>query len=317
MSFFPRVGPVSIGSRARQLSERLQADARQINIIYGSELKPRWFPLFYLLKLDGPLAISELAQQIAQTHPAVVRMVNELANEGLVERHPDPADARRSLVSLTQAGKTAAGILSDHTMPDVASAVAEIGRECEHNLWAALAEWEEALKRKSLLKRTLAIRKARTAFEVTILPFEHRHQRAWHDLNEAWISQYFEMEQADYNALLDPQAYILDRGGAILVAEYRGGPVATCALIPMRHPRFDYELAKMAVAPKVQGLGIGDLIGRATLDLARKLGARTLYLESNRRLVPALNLYRKLGFEDVDGIISPYARADVHMALTL
>ena len=315
MSFFPRVGPVAIGSRARLISEQLQYDARQINTIYGSNLKAKWFPLFYLLKLDGPLGVSELAQSIGQSHPAIVRMVNELVKEGLVHRKKDRADGRRSLVTLTPAGEQAASILGDLTIPDVATAVEEISAECTHDLWAALAEWETALARRSLLQRTLAIRKARTASEVTIVPYVSRHQQAWHDLNEEWISQYFEMEPSDYAALLDPQGHILDKGGAILIAEYQGRTVGTCALIAMDHADFDYELAKMAVSPTVQGLGIGFLIGQATLDLARQLGGNSVYLASNKRLAPALSLYRKLGFEDVEGVVSPYARADVHMVV--
>lgn len=317
MDFFERVGPVAIGSRARLLSERLTNDARQLNAIYGSELKAKWFPLLYLLKLDGAIGVSELAGRIGQSHPAVVRMVNELVREGLAMRRPDESDGRRTLVQLTDAGERAGSVLSEGTVPDVQQAVTEIVQECDHDLWAALAEWEAALRRRSLLQRTLDVRKQRTAFELRIVPYLPHHQAAWHALNEEWISRYFTLEQADRNALENPQAYIIDRGGAILIAEYRGSTVGTCALVPMNHAGYDYELAKMAVSPKVQGLGIGYEIGKATLELARRMGGKRIYLESNRKLAPALKLYRKLGFEDVAAEPSPYARCDVAMALSL
>ena len=317
MDFFTRVGPVAIGSRARLISDRLTNDSRQLISISGSDIKAKWFPLLYLLQLDGPLAVSELAESIGQSHPGIVRMVNEMVREGLARRSPDPNDGRRSLVQLTDRGRGVGEILSKGTVPDVAAAVAEIEAECEHDLWAAIAEWESALERRSLLERTLAIRRKRMGFEVSILPYASGHQRAWHDLNEAWISRHFTMEEADYRSLRDPQTYILNKGGAILVAEYRGEIVGTCALIPMTHPLYGFELAKMAVSPKVQGLGIGASLGRATLALARKLGAKRVYLESNRKLGAALRLYRRLGFVDVEGIPSPYARADVKMAVDL
>lgn len=57
------------------------------------------------------------------------------------------------------------------------------------------------------------------------------------------------MEEADYKALDHPKEYILDKGGAILVALYKDEPVGVCALCKMDHPLYDYELAKLACQP--------------------------------------------------------------------
>jgi ribosomal protein S18 acetylase RimI-like enzyme len=73
----------------------------------------------------------------------------------------------------------------------------------------------------------------------------------------------------------------------------------------------------MGVSPKTQGLGIGYLLGRACIEKARALGARRVYLESNTRLKPAINLYHKLGFRKVAGPPSPYERCDIQMELVL
>ena len=99
------------------------------------------------------------------------------------------------------------------------------------------------------------------------------------------------------------------------MAEYDGQLVGTCALIPEGHGVF--ELAKMAVAPSAQGLGIGWALGQAALAKARQLGARRVELLSNSRLLPALALYRKLGFQDLPVPSSPYQRTDVKMGLDL
>lgn len=153
--------------------------------------------------------------------------------------------------------------------------------------------------------------------QISIVPYRSGHRQAWFDLNEAWISKYFVMEPADYKSLRDPEGYILDKGGHILIAERDGEAIGTCGLIKMDHPRFDYELAKMCVSPQAQGLGVGYRICQASLDLARKLGARCVYLETNHQLTPAISLYRKLGFIDVAGLPSPYARCDVQLAVEL
>jgi GNAT superfamily N-acetyltransferase len=80
---------------------------------------------------------------------------------------------------------------------------------------------------------------------------------------------------------------------------------------------YDYELAKMAVSPKAQGLGIGYVLGMAVLEKARRMKAKNVYLESNTKLVPAISLYRKLGFIEVKGNATPYERCNIQMVVDL
>ncbi len=125
------------------------------------------------------------------------------------------------------------------------------------------------------------------------------------------------MEEMDYIALDNPKEYILDKGGAILVALYGNMPLGICALIPIPHLPYDFEMAKMAVSPKAQGKGIGKLLGKAVIAKAKELGAKSVYLESNTKLSPAINLYRKLGFKEIEGIQAAYNRVDIQMVLEL
>ncbi|SNS92412.1 Acetyltransferase (GNAT) family protein [Ekhidna lutea] len=150
---------------------------------------------------------------------------------------------------------------------------------------------------------------------IEIVNYLPKHARAFKELNEAWINQYFEMEESDRNMLDDPQGYIIEKGGAILIATLNDKTVGTCALVKMKEKT--YELAKMAVSPKAQGQKIGWKIGLATIEKARDLGADTIYLETNSVLKPAINLYYKLGFKDTEGYCSPYARCNVQMELKL
>jgi len=125
------------------------------------------------------------------------------------------------------------------------------------------------------------------------------------------------MEESDYKALDNPQSYILNQGGHILVALFDGEPLGVCALIKMNDGEYDFELAKMAVSPKAQGKNIGFLLASAIVDKARSLGAAKIYLESNTILKPAINLYHKLGFKKVAGKPTPYTRCNIQMELVL
>ena len=153
--------------------------------------------------------------------------------------------------------------------------------------------------------------------EITIVNYTSAYQKAFRDLNEEWIAAYFKMEAADYKALDHPQEYIIDNGGKILVALYREQPIAVCALIKMDDPDYGFELAKMAVSPKVQGKRVGWKLAQEAIKTARELGARKLYLESNTVLKPAISLYRKLGFTEVIGRSTPYERCNIQMELIL
>ncbi len=147
---------------------------------------------------------------------------------------------------------------------------------------------------------------------VRIIPYNPSHRKAFKALNESWIQQYFKMEETDIRSLGDPQSYILDKGGAILVALEAKEVIGVCALIPTQDPR-TMELAKMAVTPKARGKKVGYKLGQAVLELAKEKGASTVYLESNTLLTPAIQLYRKLGFKEVTGRPSPYERCNIQM----
>ena len=146
---------------------------------------------------------------------------------------------------------------------------------------------------------------------LTIADFQQRHKQAFRDLNYEWIATYFEIEDFDKKMLEDPTGHILDKGGAILIAELDGEPVGTCALIRMEEGVF--ELAKMAVTPRAQGNQVGYKIGLAVLEKARDLGASTIFLETNSSLKPAISLYHKLGFSETCGKNSAYSRCNIQM----
>ncbi|MFT4664678.1 MAG: N-acetylglutamate synthase-like GNAT family acetyltransferase [Ulvibacter sp.] len=152
---------------------------------------------------------------------------------------------------------------------------------------------------------------------IKIISYTPAYAAAFKAINEEWITKYFKMEDSDYKALDHPQEYILDRGGAILVVLENNEVVGVCALIKMDHPEYDFELAKMGVRPHTQAKGLGYLLGQAIIEKAKELGAKTIYLETNTCLAPAIKLYFKLGFTEVKGVATPYDRCDFQMELKL
>ena len=316
MKFFEKTGKMAIGSRLRLLSSRMTDDAASIFQLYGNDLQPRWFPVYYVLSEGGPLSVTDIAGQIGHSQPSVSQILREMSKQGLIKEKKDAKDGRRTVVSLTAKG-LAMKARMEQQYTDVENAVEQLMAQTQNNLWQAIEEWEYLLNQRSLLQRVSDQRKRRESAKVKIVEYQPKYQQAFRQLNEEWIRKYFKMEEEDYKALDHPKKYILDRGGCILVALYEGKPAGVCALIKMKDPDYQYELAKMAVSPAMQGKNIGGLLGQAIITKARQLGASRLYLESNTKLKPAISLYEKLGFKKVSGRPTPYERCNIQMELDL
>lgn len=314
MDFYQKTGKMALGSRLRRLSEMITEDAAKLYSLYQVELEPRWFPVFYLLAETPRLPVTEIARCIGHSHASVSQIVKEMKKKQLIQETRDEADGRKTLVALTEKGK---GILPHISIQytDVTNAVEELFSQMQYDLWKSMEETEYLLGQKSLLERVRTKKKERESHGVIIKDYTEQYQPDFKRLNVAWIETYFQLEEKDLQTLNNPQTYIINQGGHILVALYQGEVVGTCALLKIDEAT--YELAKMAVGPKAQGKGIGWLLGKASIRKAKDLGASKVFLESNTVLQPAINLYRKLGFQKVTGIPSPYKRSNIQMELSL
>jgi DNA-binding MarR family transcriptional regulator len=86
---------VAIGRLRRRLHEAY--DAQELSMPQVSVLSR--------LEKDGPASIGELAAAERVRQQSVGATLAVLAERGLIERRPDPHDARRVVISLTPAGR--------------------------------------------------------------------------------------------------------------------------------------------------------------------------------------------------------------------
>ena len=89
---------------------------------------------------------------------------------------------------------------------------------------------------------------------IKIVPFESRYAHHFYNLNVEWLKTYFYVEPYDEKVLSNPQEYIIDNDGHIFFVKYNDEIVGTLAFINQEEC---YELSKMAISPKYQGLKIG------------------------------------------------------------
>lgn len=155
--------------------------------------------------------------------------------------------------------------------------------------------------------------------DVIVRDYRSEDADVFRDLNLAWVEEYFSVEPEDRAQLEDPQTHILEKGGAILIAEYDGEPVGTVGLVT-GHGDGILELIKMSARTDVQGKGIGRALMDAAVSKSREMGASKIWLETNTKLAAALALYRKAGFQELSGdeiTPTPYDRCNCQMLLDL
>jgi len=146
--------------------------------------------------------------------------------------------------------------------------------------------------------------------------FKEEYKLDFEALNLQWIKKYFRVEEEDRKILENPKSYVIDRGGQIFFAINDGKAIGTAAMVLVEERIF--ELSKMAVDPKYQGLGIGRRIIDECIKFAKNHKAQEIFLITNDKLLPALELYRSSGFElDENYDDNRYERGNTKMKLSL
>jgi len=105
---------------------------------------------------------------------------------------------------------------------------------------------------------------------------------ALHDPEVDHMSAAYAVAGAAYFVVVDEAGKVLGGGG---IAALEGGAPEVC------------ELRKMYFLPETRGQGMGEVLLRHCLDVARRLGYRTCYLETLTGMDQAIRLYSRLGFK--------------------
>ena len=254
---FSELGLLSLGSRLKRLSDQMMYQVSGIYQHRQVAFEPSWLPVFSLLQDGNPRAITDISQTLGLAHPSVIQITNAMIKKGVAVSQKDPADSRRRLIQLTENGIGMQAELLE-VWGDIRQAVERMMQESGCDLLQNIEAVEKVMTHQSMFHRVERQRQQRETKKsvLQIIPYVNAdHREAFRELNVAWVSRWFTMEAADYEALDHPQEYIINPGGAVLMALLDGEPVGTCALIKVDDTLF--ELSKMCVSEKARGNGVG------------------------------------------------------------
>src|SRR6201996_1395467 len=100
----PDNNPTDTASQLRNAIVRTSRALRQ-EAATETGLSPATTAALATINRSGPLTPSELAELERVKRPTMTRTLAALEREGLIERTPDPADGRSSLVAVNDAGR--------------------------------------------------------------------------------------------------------------------------------------------------------------------------------------------------------------------
>jgi MarR family transcriptional regulator, transcriptional regulator for hemolysin len=114
----PRDQRRMVAVRLVDATRSLRTFADHVASGYGTTLA-QWKTLKHLVASDGRNQV-ELAEALEIQPISLVRLLDRMAAQGLVERRPDPADRRAKLIFITEAGRDLS-----LTMSPIARAIAD------------------------------------------------------------------------------------------------------------------------------------------------------------------------------------------------
>ena len=313
------LGCLSLGSRFKRLSDRLYKDVASIYQEQQIDLHPTYFPLFNLLHLQGPLSVTQAAEMLNVTHPAISKIANKMQSEQLIYKSLDPKDERRTLLALDDK----ALLLLQKIEPILAqmrTSLDSIIDQQAHSILKSLDQFEAAYDEMGFVNPVLnALATSVNPQQVILKNWQNAFKEDFYRLNLAWLTKYFnaQLNDLDKQSLRNPESYYLARGGYIWFAQLEGNIVGCVALA--YHGDGCYEISKMAVDEQFQGFGIGRKMLLAALDKALSLQAKTLYLETSSLRPKAITRDQHMGFKQINhpNGSSNYQRSDIYMELPL
>lgn len=147
-----------------------------------------------------------------------------------------------------------------------------------------------------------------------ILASDPQYRERFIELSLLWIEKYFTLEKEDEDILYRVEEFI-NHGAMVYFAVEEEQAIATCMIKPLEDDV--WEIGKLATDECYQSKGAGSKVFSACLEYAKKQDAKKIILYSNTLLEPAIHLYEKFGFKEVEVSDSGYSRCNYQAELVV
>ncbi len=238
--------------------------------------------LLFEIRPDGA-TVRDLRRRLGLDSGYLSRLLRQLEDDALVRVRTDPADARRRLVTPTEAGRRAWHDLEDRSQQLARELLAPLTPRQRERL-------DEALGTAELLIRAAMVQLEEV--EPTSTPAVDAVRRYVAELDDRFPGGFDPGPAllADANALRRPT-------GTFTLAVSDGQPVA-CGGVQGIEDGVG-EIKRMWVDPDWRGAGLGHRLLRHLESETRRLGYGVVRLDTNATLVEAIAMYERAGYRRI------------------
>ena len=258
----------------------------------GSELSLTEVRVLYELAHRDQPAASELGRDLALDAGYLSRILRRFEGRGWLARSPSPADARQSLLRLTEAGHQAFAPLQQKSRDEAAALLAPLPAAARARLIGAMATVQQLLATAPAADRAGAVVlrdpvPGDMGWVVQqhgeIYWREYRFNSEFEGLVAGVAAQYLKNFDAAH-----------DKGW---IAEIDGERVGSVFVV--RRSRTVAQLRLLILTPAARGRELGNRLVDECIAFARGKGYRKLMLWTQSHLLAARAIYRSRGFQVV------------------
>ncbi|WP_130735860.1 MarR family winged helix-turn-helix transcriptional regulator [Flavobacterium sp. J27] len=142
-----------LSSRIKRLSDALLYSTRDLYKSEDLDIEPNWNLIFRLLQQNEAMTITEIADALQFSHPAVIKIINKMKKTGYVTANLDDKDKRKQNIILTQKAIDKLPILENYWK--IGTEVIQNLIDDSPNFLEELLKIEEKVNQKSYKERAL------------------------------------------------------------------------------------------------------------------------------------------------------------------
>ena len=254
----------------------------------GSEFSLTEVRVLYELAHRQQLTATELGRDLALDAGYLSRILRRFESQGWMARTPSPADARQSLLQLTEAGYQAFAPLQQRSRDEAAALLAPLPGPAQQELTAALATVQRLLAPTDTPAPSVLLRDPQPGDMGWVVQQHgeiYAREYGWNSEFEALVADIV----AGYLRKYRPDS---DR---CWIAELNGERVGSIFVV--RKSATVAQLRMLILTPQARGLGLGARLTDECITFARKQGYKKMVLWTNSCLESARALYAKRGFQ--------------------
>ncbi|NER13577.1 GNAT family N-acetyltransferase [Leptobacterium flavescens] len=308
--FINELGHIGFTARMKRISDLLLYSAIDHYKQSGLGIEPNWHLIFLILKEEKALTVTEIAARLRFSHPAIIKIVRKMEEEGFLERSTDASDSRKQLISLSKKAIRKMPVF-EKEWSDIEIVIKEL---ISDDFLADLDRLEQKLGEKNFSER---YRQAHPAYEV-----RNAKPEEFEEIGALMVRVYSQLEgfpnasdQPEYYRMLAQIGELTKKPETeLLVAVSPQGKIdgAVVYFSDMKYYGSGGTATKeknasgfrlLAVDHDARGRGVGKLLSRECIRRSTEKKHQQMVIHSTKAMKIAWKMYEKLGFkrsEDLD-----------------